>query len=123
MATETVTEMATEMEQVMKKEKEKEEEEIPEETVTSQIVNINIRELAAWLTTATSNNKAFLLKPNDLRLLYTLMLWEYLSKHHNKAKAPTDDSDIAIPEEDLVKMIKLVFNDALYPCFHHVINM
>lgn len=86
---------------------------------------INILQLAPWLTAATANNKGFLLKPNDLRMFYLFVLWDYLSK--NK----TDDNDIdiksdeqiSIPEEDLVRMVKLVFHNTYYPYFNRVYNM
>ena len=91
--------------------------------------NINIVQLAPWLAGATANNNGFLLKPNDLRMLYLLVLWDYISNHHNvnnpTGKVPPieNDEQITIPEADLVRMVQLIFHEDYYPCFNRVYNM
>lgn len=89
---------------------------------------VNILQLAQWLSIATASNGKFLLKPSDLRLLYVLVLWEYLSNHHprgDSGEIPVieEDSNISIPEDELVNIVKLVFNGNVYPCFNRIYNM
>ena len=57
-----------------------------------------------------------------MRLLYTLVLWEYLSKYHDANTRIVDDTQIAIPEKDLVHMIGLLFGES-YKFFDRVNNM
>lgn len=76
---------------------------------------INIIQLASWLTAATANNKSFLLKPSDLKLLYTLVLWEAVK--NSGVTTITNDEQIAIPEHELVKMVQLIFNKDYYTFF------
>ena len=91
--------------------------------------NINIPQLAAWLAVATASNKGFLLKPTDLRILYMIILWDYLSKRHHQGDlsgeipAIANDEQISIPEDELVRMVKLIFHTTFYPYFHRVYNM
>ena len=91
--------------------------------MTDPEVKINIHQLAPWITAATSKTKNFLLKPGDLRMLYLLVVWEYISHHHDPKKEITDDSQIAIPEKDLVRLVKLVFNSTFYPYFYKTFTM
>ena len=104
-------------------------------TERNQTRNINIIQLAHWLANATANNnKGFILKPNDLRMLYLFVLWDYLSKRHSKKlDDPTNltdqvppienDEQITIPEEDLIRMVQLLFHNTYYPYFNRVYNM
>jgi len=84
---------------------------------------VNILQLAQWLTGATCKNKGFLLKPKDLGIIYLLFLWEYLSKHHTDKKVTdsvpeiNDDSEISIPEQDLVNIVQTFYQKAYYPYF------
>ena len=91
--------------------------------------NININQLTQWLVAATSGQQTFLLKPMDLRILYILVLWEFLSRHHCPGDAIenfpgiTSDKQISISEPELMKMVKLLYNPAYYPYFNRVFNM
>nr|QBK87358.1 MAG: hypothetical protein LCMAC201_02680 [Marseillevirus LCMAC201] len=92
---------------------------------------VNILQLTKWLTAATRED--FLLKPNDLKMMYLLMLWEYLSKHHDTKSAVIsadkelalipNDKTIAIPQVELVKMVQLVFHPSYYSNFFKIFNM
>lgn len=90
---------------------------------------INIVQLAPWLVAATSKNKNFLLKPKDLQILYTLVLWQYISKHRNGGEplstpeAIENDTEIAIPEDELVRMVQVFYHNTYYPYFNRVSNM
>ena len=84
--------------------------------------NINLTQLAEWLASATRNNADFLIKPADLRLLYTLVLWEYISTKDRTLKI-TKNSQIEIPEEELVRLIKLVFTPEHYQYFTNINQM
>jgi hypothetical protein len=88
----------------------------------SENKKVNILQLASWIVKATSNNKDFILKPNDLKMLYILMLWEYLSKYHNGRKL-TCDEQIYLPETDVIKIIQLFYNSENVAYFNHVFNM
>lgn len=93
--------------------------------------NISILQLASWLAKSTSNNKSFLLKPNDLRILYMFVLWDYISKRHtcnididiDEMPIIDNDSQITIPEDELVRMVKLLFHNTYYPYFDRVYHM
>lgn len=82
---------------------------------------INIIKLVPWLTNAISNKGQFLLKPNDLKMLYMIVLWEYISKYKNGVI--TNDEQIAIPEKNLIKIIELFYNDSNYQYFNKVYSM
>ena len=86
---------------------------------------INILQVTEWLASATSSNKGFLLKPNDLRMLYMYVLWNFISKNHieNKPLNINNDSQIEICEKDLIRMVKILFNDKYYSYFNKVYNM
>ncbi len=104
-------------------------EELDAQDVQAAPRKVNILQIAPWLAAATVNNKSFLLKPNDLRMLYMFVLWEYLSKHHHpgveidKVEAIANDEQISIPEADLVRMVRLVFHNTYYPYLSRVYNM
>ena len=83
---------------------------------------VNITQLAQWLVGATSNTRGFLLKPNDLKIIYLLLVWEYFSRHHSGGKITTDEQ-IVIPESELVTMIKLFYDNTHYPYFERIFNM
>jgi len=94
------------------------------------IPKINMLQLSSWISKATCSNKGFLLKPNDLRILYMLVLWEYVSKNNSTEKIEiTDlmniecDSQIEIPEDELVKLVKLLFHHKYYAYFNKIFNM
>jgi len=61
--------------------------------------------------------------------MYLFVLWEYLSKHHTSGAITNDvpeipnDSYIAISEEELVRMVQLVFHTTYYSYFSKVFNM
>ena len=98
------------------------------EAGTSEPRSINITQLATWLAQATSGNQGFLLKPNDLKMLYTFVLWNYISSQNpaevdGEVPEITNDADIQIPEVELVRMVKLFFNSTYYPYFNRVFNM
>ena len=82
---------------------------------------VNINQIAPWLISATNNNKNFLLKHGDLRILYLLVLWDYVSKQKNIVKISKDEQ-ITIRESDLVKMVQLIFDNSYYPYFERVCN-
>jgi hypothetical protein len=83
---------------------------------------VNILQLSSWIIKATENNKEFILKPNDLKMLYIIMLWEYLSKHYNGRKLTSDDQ-ILLPEVDVIRLVKLFYNIDNNVYFNHVFNM
>jgi len=89
--------------------------------MTEEVRNIKITQIASWLANATTTKK-FLLKPNDLRMLYLLVLWDYISKRNADAQI-TQDHQITIPEPDLVRMVRLVFHECHYPLFCNINSM
>lgn len=84
--------------------------------------NINVLQVAGWFIAATANNKNFLVKPRDLRILYMLVLWDFISRRE-KVEKLEKDSDIVIPESRLRKMAELVFGEAYYANFNHLNDM
>ena len=86
---------------------------------------VNILQLVPWLVGATAQSKGFLLKPTDVKILYTLFLWEYMNKYHfpgkidDKTEIPeiADDSKIALPEAELLRLVQLYFNKSCYQYF------
>lgn len=82
---------------------------------------ICITQLAGWLNTATSNNKKYLLKPNDLKMLYLLFLHEYVSKYSDKTI--DNDNDIQILETDLIKLVQLFYNNNYYQYYNRVFHL
>ena len=58
-------------------------------------------------------------------MLYMYILWEYISKNHNENRPLNinNDSQIEIYEKDLIKMVKIIFNDKYYSYFNKVYNM
>ncbi len=83
---------------------------------------VNITQLAQWLVAATSKTGGFLLKPNDLKMLYLLLLWKYISQHHLGGKIIKDEQ-ISIPENELIHMIKLFYDNGYYPYFDRIFDM
>ena len=84
---------------------------------------INILQLATWLTAATKDNKKFLLKPNDLRMIYLFVLWEHVKMRKPDAGGIVDDREISIPEDQLIEIVKMFFHNENYPFFNRVYNM
>lgn len=88
---------------------------------------INILQLMSWLSAATSQNSSFLMKPNDMKMLYLLFLWEYVSKHHPKNLTEPvkieDDKMIALPEAEVINLVQLLFNKTFYNYFNTTFNM
>lgn len=82
---------------------------------------VKINQLAQWLAGATANNKNFLIKPSDLKMLYLLVLWDYASK--NEVTEITTDDQITIAEEDLVRTTQLFYNNTYYPFFSRIFNL
>lgn len=104
---------------------------------------VNISQVPLWLSTLFAKNASgALVKPSDLKMLYMLVLWEYLSKNgasqnepDNKEQGDKDepkivsensinsDKDIEIPEQDLIKIVNIFFNKTYYPYFNRVFYM
>ncbi len=84
---------------------------------------VNITQLAQWLVTATSKTGGFLLKPKDLRMLYLLLLWEYISRHNPNKRKIIKDEQISIPEGELIRMIKLFYDNTHYLYFDRIFDM
>lgn len=90
---------------------------------------ISIRNLAYWLCIATSATENFLLQPSELKSLYLLLLWQFISVHHhpesenNEGKEIKEDKEIAIPEQELLRMVKLYMNKTYRPYFARLSQM
>jgi len=81
---------------------------------------ISIVHVAHWLTTSTKNNKHFYIKPVDLRVIYTLIVWEYIKNNDSEIK---EDTDIKIPEKDLIKMVQLYYSSKYHKLFKNTIGL
>ena len=91
---------------------------------------ISISQLVQWVASATAKTKDFILKPDDLRTLYLLVVWRHISKLNADttdiaADAPkiASDSEITIPEDELKKMVQMLFHNTYYPYIHRVTHM
>jgi len=82
---------------------------------------ISIVHVAHWLTTSTKNNRHFYIKPIDLRIIYTLVLWEYIK--NNNTEEITQDTDIKISEKDLIKMVQLYYSNKYHKLFKNTIGL
>jgi hypothetical protein len=92
---------------------------------------VNIRQLSSWIAgSINSQNDKFLLRPTDLKILYQLFLWTYLNNIHEGEITPetvfeqiTDDASICIPEESLLRLVQIYFNNNNRQYFNTIINM
>ena len=82
---------------------------------------ISINQLAGWLSTATSNNKKYLLKPSDLKMLYLIFLYEYIT--NNSEKPIENDGEIQLPESRVVKMVQLFYDNNYYQYYNRVFHL
>ena len=92
--------------------------------------DINILQLARWLSLATSGQKIFLIKPGDLRMLYLLFIWEYIStfsgedyKSTDNVIVPDKDSQISLSEKKPTRLVQLFFHQKYYPLFSRIFTM
>ena len=94
---------------------------------TPQPKMINLTQVMEWVSAATRNNKDFLMKPRDLRLLYTLVMWEYITNHHRDPAAEPikveKNDQVVITETKLEQLVKLLFSKQYYPCFSSINQM
>lgn len=88
---------------------------------------IKLTDIATWLTQATAGNDGFMLKPNDLRHIYQLILWNYLDRQVTNPDGDVPDiqgdGQITIDEKDLVRLVKIYYHNSYYPYFTTFNNM
>jgi hypothetical protein len=98
----------------------------PSQTISTE-KRINILQLAQWLTNSVPAGN-FLLKPEDLRILYLIMLWENIKQHRYTGNYENmielaNDKDIYVSEKELLKIINIVYSKKFYPSFINLLHL
>lgn len=88
---------------------------------------ITILQLARWLVNSIDNTK-FLLKPEDLRVLYIITLWEYIKNYHFKGdfantSAIETDREVALTQKELMQIVTLFYDKNYYPNFMNTLHI
>jgi hypothetical protein len=89
------------------------------ETGSQNVPKVNILQVMRWLSKAIETKKEFLIRPNDIRLFYTIFFWEYLQANPTVQKIE-NDRDIELPEPKVTEIVQKVFDSKYYPCFRNI---
>ena len=81
---------------------------------------INIHGLALYFSKIAYKNK-FLIKPNDLKILYIIFFWEYISQNFDKNIK--NDNDIILNETNVLKIIKIIFHSKYSEYLENILKL
>lgn len=96
----------------------KQEQHMEHEQQESQMITFN--KFVLWFSQATVKTN-ILLKPYELRLMYSIFMWEYIKTlqpdQNGNMPVIQSDGDIQLSVDTLVNMVKTVYNKNYYDIF------
>ena len=82
---------------------------------------ISIYDLSLYLSKIAHKNNNFLIKPSDLKILYIIFFWEFISNNNNKDIE--SDKDLILNEKQVNNIIKHIFNSKYSKYLENISNL
>ena len=104
----------------------------------SEQTMINIRDLPRWLTEKVKSgedNASLLLRPSSLRTLYQLFFYEHMrwrlaqaateakGDEKKEVEVPEKDEDVNLPEQLVVVLVQVFFNEKCFNFFNSLYHL